>query len=763
MDAYNQNRNNKMIPRIEFTNKMRQFYLWALTILVVLVLIGCGDANYSSSNKGGGTTGSIAFNVVWQGGPKDSLTKHPRALDDCLGVSMVQASIYDEQSMMIAQEEWLCSAHSGTISAVPAGANRTLILYGRDSENDIAYYGIKTGVEVVAGTINRVSDIVATYTVPELIQPAEGAFISSGAVVLQWSTVPGAMDYYVVYANDADFNTIIDSEIIASTSYTLTTLSADTTYYWSVWPRYVGGDNEEWGLETERRSFSTTADYTPGGTLTAPEELYTNPADGETTVTWSAVQGAEGYYLYFREAASVDEVQSITADNADDKIELSAAETRYIHNGLTNGHVYSYAVSSYNSTGESSLTAQENQIPAWSNTYKPSQWNKILLSTILGSLPSVEFGNEDWYVIDVKDDFQLIHVECLFTHADGDIGIQLYDAAGYQEDLADSEGDNEFIDYHSDYGGLYYIRVFTNGPATSYDLQWTTSLNAIAVPGDYTDLQDAIIAAADGDIIIVADGTYYPSDFDGFDFMGKAITVRSENGPKNCIIDGGGNGRGFIFDSGEGADSVLEGFTITNGRMVGWGGGGGGILCEFFSSPTIRNCIISNNIVDTSGATGGGGIACFASANPTIVNCLIENNQSLTDGGGGIYSEDASPTIINCTIVNNDAGTSSGGGILSLGSTGVSVTNTILWGNTSDQIDYDSAPLITYSNVEGVLFPGAANKNSDPLFAGAGVYSLGTGSPCIDAGTASGAPSLDIEGTTRPLGSGFDMGAYESQ
>jgi len=751
---------DKMIPKTKFPNRMRQFYLWVLTTMAVFGMVGCGDANFSSSDKEGANTGGIAFNVVWQGGPNDRLEKRSRTLDDCQGISMVEASIYDDQSMMIAQKEWLCWKHGGTISAVPAGANRTLILYGRNSENDIAYYGIKTGVEVAAGRINRVDGIVATYTVPELIQPAESAIISSGAVVLQWSTVPGAMDYFVVYANDVDFNAIVDSEIIDGTSYTLTTLSADTTYYWSVWPRYVGGDNEEWGLETGRRSFSTSADYTSGGLLPAPEELYTNPADGEITVTWSAVQGADGYILYFREAASVDLVQTVTMDNST-PIPLEGTDTFYVHAGLTNGRVYSYAVSSYNSTGESSLTAQEDMIPAWSNTYQPSLWKKAWVSTILGSNPSVEINNEDWYVMDVQGEFQLIQVECLFTHADGDVDMQLFDTAGYPEALAESSDNNEIIDYPSEFGGLYYIRVFTNGPSTSYDLQWTTRLDAITVPGDYADIQEAIIAAVEGDTIIVADGTYYPSDADGFDFMGKAIMVRSENGPENCTINGGGDGRGFYFHNGEQNDSVVSGFTIMGGVIDGWSKGGGGILCEG-ASPTISNCIISNNRTEAI-AWGGGGISCVNSSVPVIINCVIDSNSAVdADGGGGIYCDNSSPIIRNCTIVNNSAGTESGGGIYVSGPSSTTITNSIVWSNSPDQIDYASAmPVVTYANVQGG-FTGTGNINSDPKFEVAG-YALASGSPCIDAGTASGAPSSDIEGTTRPLGAGYDMGAYESQ
>src|SRR5690606_31559771 len=36
-------------------------------------------------------------------------------------------------------------------------------------------------------------------------------------------------------------------------------------------------------------------------------------------------------------------------------------------------------------------------------------------------------------------------------------------------------------------------------------------------------------------------------------------------------------------------------------------------------------------------------------------------------------------------------------------------------------------------------------------------------SPAIDAGTAADAPGADIEGGARPVGAGYDLGAYESQ
>ena len=117
----------------------------------------------------------------------------------------------------------------------------------------------------------------------------------------------------------------------------------------------------------------------------------------------------------------------------------------------------------------------------------------------------------------------------------------------------------------------------------------------INVPGDQPTIQAGIDAASDGDTVLVADGTYTGEGNKNLDFKGKAITVQSENGAESCIIDCENEGRGFYFHTGEGVDSVVSGFTITNGRPTGATLHSGGIYCSS-SSPTITNCIISNNL-----------------------------------------------------------------------------------------------------------------------------------------------------------------------
>ena len=194
----------------------------------------------------------------------------------------------------------------------------------------------------------------------------------------------------------------------------------------------------------------------------------------------------------------------------------------------------------------------------------------------------------------------------------------------------------------------------------------TSSLQAdtIHVPADQPTIQAGIDAAANGDTVLVADGTYTGEGNRDIDFLGKAITVRSENGPEKCIVDCEGlpYHRGFYFFRSEGSGSVLEGFTIRGGWAAGPLSSGGGILCGG-ASPLIRENIISDNrAAGDASDDGGGGIACFNSA-AIISDNVLESNTATPNGGGILCAWNSSVTISGNTVENNVAQVGAGGGI----------------------------------------------------------------------------------------------------
>ena len=264
----------------------------------------------------------------------------------------------------------------------------------------------------------------------------------------------------------------------------------------------------------------------------------------------------------------------------------------------------------------------------------------------------------------------------------------------------------------------------------------------IKVPEDFGTIQAAIDAAGAGDMVVINNGTYTGLGNKDLDFNGKAITVRSENGPENCIIDCEGVGRGFTFHTSETASSILSGITITNGNTDY----GGGIRCS--SSPIITNCRIIGNTASKSG--GGIYLALWSS---TVTNSVIAGNTATW--GGAVYCNNANPRIINCTLIGN-TGTGSIG-ISCYSGIVPTITNCILWDDAS-AFYYSSFPYppdINYCNLKDQSVTGSSIMHSNPLFVNlSGSFPLEwdlhlqPSSPCIDAGNngASGIPATDFEG-----------------
>jgi hypothetical protein len=185
--------------------------------------------------------------------------------------------------------------------------------------------------------------------------------------------------------------------------------------------------------------------------------------------------------------------------------------------------------------------------------------------------------------------------------------------------------------------------------------------------GDYLTIQSAIDAAQEGDTVLVRDGIYAGEGNRDIIIDGKSVTVQSENGPEQCIIDCQGTEqtphRGFKISRNL-WEYVIDGFTITNGYAPEdikyfnskIASTGGAIVCYKGSSPTILNSVFFNNY-----AKYGGGVMSMSSSNPFISNCKFIGNVATQSGGGfhsGYYGE---PIIERCIFQQNKAGYVGGG------------------------------------------------------------------------------------------------------
>lgn len=246
------------------------------------------------------------------------------------------------------------------------------------------------------------------------------------------------------------------------------------------------------------------------------------------------------------------------------------------------------------------------------------------------------------------------------------------------------------------------------------------------VPDDFpAGIQAAISdpSVAGGDIIIVRPGTYVET----ITFEGKAITLKSEMGPDVTIIDGNHYQCVVRFTKGEGPDSVLEGFTIYNGK--GGSGGlpnckGGGISCIRNSSPTITGNVISRNM--TVNYDDGGGIHCDDSS-PTISGNIIDDNYS-NDHGGGIYCNDSSATITGNTITGNTTAANEDGGGIYCENSSPTISGNYIHGNIAGDEGGGIYCIRSFATIVGNTIRNNTCMNDE----GGGIYCEGTSATIAD-------------------------------
>ena len=315
-------------------------------------------------------------------------------------------------------------------------------------------------------------------------------------------------------------------------------------------------------------------------------------------------------------------------------------------------------------------------------------------------------------------------------------------------------------------------------------------------------LRSAITNAASGAVI-----TFDRSLSGATITLSNTLTINTNLTIDASALPGGvqinGNHAVQIFNVATNMTVFLNSLTITNGYSTN---SGGGIYND--GALTLTNCTLSGNSAPSgSGYGGGGGIYNNGNGLLTLNQCTLSGN-SATDGGsgGGIFNNDGVLTLNQCTLSGNSAPSVVGGGILNyegpvtfnqctllgnsatddVGGGGIysivdgtlTMTNTVVAGNSGPDIYTDSG--VTYGganlvqsvdNNYGGTITGPAPLTNVPNLAPLGNYGGPTqtmpplpGSPAIGAGSvAANIFSTDQRGYPRTQNGLIDLGAVELQ
>jgi len=179
--------------------RIGSFVLSAVLCLGFALLATCGGGGGSGQTSGG--TGSIA--VQLHVGDQQGVTVAQIICGQTPIVDVV-AQVYDETNTLIASGgPWACEAHEGTISDVPAGCARTVVVLGRD-EGSVNVYRGQVTICVVANQNNPADVVLTPFSAPTIVSPTGGTCFSGDS--LMWDSPWAEFALQFALDNDGTFD-----------------------------------------------------------------------------------------------------------------------------------------------------------------------------------------------------------------------------------------------------------------------------------------------------------------------------------------------------------------------------------------------------------------------------------------------------------------------------------------------------------------------------------------------------------------------------
>lgn len=295
-----------------------------------------------------------------------------------------------------------------------------------------------------------------------------------------------------------------------------------------------------------------------------------------------------------------------------------------------------------------------------------------------------------------------------------------------------SSGDTVWIGF-----GVYYPTAYpagSTGGASNRDFAFEIT-PGVAVYGGFTgtetylsDRTPGFITSFSGDIGTpgyLPDDCYHVVVGTGLSNTTLLDNIKIDSGYANGVgsITVGGQTFGRTLGAGiclVAAGPMLSNCTVASNQA---NGEGGGMYLSNCTAMTIKGCAFSGNT-----ALSNGGAVSKETASPvTFDSCTFTGNWTFAaagvSGGGGIYSAGGSGDVIEgCTFSANKAFNAYGGGVFYNGTSGLTMTQTTLTGNTASSFGGGLA------NVGGASFSVThCNLNGNTAAWGGGMYSSGMG------------------------------------
>ena len=206
---------------------------------------------------------------------------------------------------------------------------------------------------------SELSSVAGATPAPPVPLPAAPQAVSvtpgDGAVTLMWVSRLGDASYNVYSSTTKGFvptaATKVNANAITATSFTHTGLTNGTTYYYVVTAvNSAGGESVA----------SSEVSATPmPATFGAPTNLAATRGDTKVQLSWSPVQSASSYNVYWSKTAGV-----VPGGSGVTKIDSPLITvTSYTHTGLVNGDTYYYVVTAIVMGVESAPSAEKSARP----------------------------------------------------------------------------------------------------------------------------------------------------------------------------------------------------------------------------------------------------------------------------------------------------------------------------------------------------------------------------------------------------------------